>query len=507
MSTQIPPVSEPSGIPTFVPAARVDKFCSPPSETAAIGRDTCGPFDRPTVQQRVCCEFFSASAPFFVVDVISFGLSLMLVATATNYYCGGVEDLLRHGVTSAIALVVMLFAYRLYPGIGMNPIYEFRQSLMAVGATFVLVASAALTGGSSTAVLLMFPILVILLPFLRSMARRVMAQYEWWGVKCLVFSAERRVGRLFKEHLRNTPSGLRPVGYIQDQAQTDSEEIRPFYLGDLKTVNQRVEETGCQVAIVHRCGRPDHEIAEFVDRHLGAFSKVVIVPDDDRLPSLWSMGRDGGTVITDRLQIRSNQIFKRAMDILFSSAGLIFGAPVFIGIAVWVKITSPGPLFFGHERIGKNGRRFSAWKFRSMCVNADEVLKKTLDENPDMRKEWEATQKLQNDPRVSSCGQFLRKTSLDELPQLWNVLVGDMSLVGPRPIVASEIKKYKDSFAKYLRVRPGVTGFWQISGRNLTTYNKRVELDEYYVRNWSPWFDMYILIRTVRTVLFREGAF
>lgn len=507
MSTQTPPGSDLSSMPAFVVEARVDKFCSPPTETALIGRDTCGPFDQPTVQRRVFCEFFSASAPFVLVDVISFGLSLMIVALAMNYYHGGVEDLLQHGATSAIALVIMLFAYRLYPGIGMNPIYEFRQCLMAVGATFVLIMSAALSGGSSTAVLLMFPILVILLPFLRSLARRVMARYDWWGVKCLVFSAEQRVERLFKEHLKNTPSGLRPVGYIQNEVQTESEEIRPFYLGDLKTVNQRVEETGCRVGIVHRCGRPDHEIAKFVDRHLSAFSRVVIVPDDERLPSLWSMGRDGGTVITDRLQIRSNQIFKRAMDILISSAALMFGAPVFIFIAAWVKITSPGPLFFGHERIGKNGRRFKAWKFRSMCVNADEVLKKTLEENPDMRAEWEATQKLQNDPRVSSSGRFLRKTSLDELPQLWNVLVGDMSLVGPRPIVASEIKKYKDSFAKYLRVRPGVTGFWQISGRNLTTYDKRVELDEYYVRNWSPWFDLYILIRTFRTVILREGAF
>ena len=124
-----------------------------------------------------------------------------------------------------------------------------------------------------------------------------------------------------------------------------------------------------------------------------------------------------------------------------------------------------------------------------------------------MLEEWKATQKLQNDPRVSSSGRFLRKTSLDELPQLWNVLVGDMSLVGPRPIVTNEVEKYNDKFETYLRVTPGITGYWQISGRNLTSYDKRVELDDYYVRNWSLWFDFYILCRTVKTVLFREGAF
>lgn len=491
----------------LVSSAGANDPCLAFVETAPMGVEACGRFDQPNVQSKIFGEFFKTAAAFVFVDVISFAISLGIVVGAVNYYHGGIDQLMRHTVMSAIGLTIMLFAYRLYPGVGMNPIYEFRQCLMAVGAAFVMVTSVVLTGGASSAVLLLFPILVILLPFMRAIARKVMARYEWWGVQCLVFSAERRVDRLYGQHLKNVTSGFRPIGYIQENYQSKDSNIRRFYLGDLNMVNQRVQESGCQVAIVHRCGRPDHEIAEFVDRYLRAFSNVIIVPDDERLPSLWSMGRNGGTVIKDRLQVRSNQFIKRFMDLAISSAALIFGAPLLIFIAVWVKFTSPGPLFFGHERIGKNGRRFKAWKFRSMCVNADEVLKKTLEEDPAMRAEWEATQKLQNDPRVSSSGRFLRKTSLDELPQLWNVLVGDMSLVGPRPIVASEIKKYRDTFATYLRVRPGVTGFWQISGRNLTTYDKRVELDHYYVRNWSPWFDLYILIRTFRTVLFREGAF
>ena len=142
-----------------------------------------------------------------------------------------------------------------------------------------------------------------------------------------------------------------------------------------------------------------------------------------------------------------------------------------------------------------------------MVTNADQVLQAHLDESPELRAEWEATFKLQNDPRITSAGRFLRKTSLDELPQLWNVLVGEMSLVGPRPIIAEEIQRYRDSFRSYLLVSPGITGFWQVSGRNLTTYERRIELDEFYVHNWSVWFDVYILCRTVKTVLLREGAF
>jgi len=477
------------------------------NQAGSIPAPECGRFDKPVIEKRVFSEFFKTSLAFVFVDLISFALSVGVVSVAMNFYHGGIDQLTQHTAISAIGLVIMLVAYRLYPGVGMNPIYEFRQCLMAVGAAFVMTASIVISGGTSSAVLLLFPILVILLPFLRAVVRKAMTRYEWWGVRCLVFSAERRVDRLFEQHLKNVTSGFRPIGYMQAGFQSSKNEIRSFYRGDLNMINQRVQESGCEVAMVHRCGRPDHEIAEFVDRYLRVFASVIIVPDDERLPSLWSMGRSGGTIITDRLQKRFNQYIKRSMDIVISLAGLLFGAPLLIFIALWVKRSSPGPLFFGHERIGKNGRRFNAWKFRSMCVNADEVLNKTLNENPAMREEWEATQKLQNDPRVSSSGRFLRKTSLDELPQLWNVLVGEMSLVGPRPIVASEIKKYRDTFAAYIRVRPGVTGFWQISGRNLTTYDRRVELDDYYVRNWSPWFDLYILIRTFRTVLFREGAF
>jgi lipopolysaccharide/colanic/teichoic acid biosynthesis glycosyltransferase len=141
-----------------------------------------------------------------------------------------------------------------------------------------------------------------------------------------------------------------------------------------------------------------------------------------------------------------------------------------------------------------------------MVTNADAVLKEHLSRDPELRKEWELTQKLVNDPRVLPVGKLLRKTSLDELPQLWNVIRGEMSLVGPRPIVDAEVPRYGNIFAYYKMVRPGVTGMWQISGRSNTTYSERVRYDEYFVRNWSIWLDLYILFRTVKTVLLREGA-
>ena len=161
---------------------------------------------------------------------------------------------------------------------------------------------------------------------------------------------------------------------------------------------------------------------------------------------------------------------------------------------------------FSHKRIGLGGRRFHAWKFRSMVPNAPQILQKYLDENPELRAEWELNQKLKNDPRITWIGKIIRRTSLDELPQLFNVFLGHMSLVGPRPIVDEEIRRYGQTFRQYLRVTPGITGLWQISGRNNTTYEERLAYDEYYVQNWSPWLDLYILLRTFKTVLLCEGA-
>ena len=164
-------------------------------------------------------------------------------------------------------------------------------------------------------------------------------------------------------------------------------------------------------------------------------------------------------------------------------------------------------MFFRHARVGRGGRTFQAWKFRSMVANSQEVLAELLARDAQARAEWEADHKLRDDPRITRVGRLLRLTSLDELPQAWNVLMGDMSFIGPRPIVAAEAAKYGEVFDLYQQVRPGISGLWQVSGRNDTTSAARVALDDYYVRNWSVWLDLHILIRTVRVVLLGKGAY
>jgi Undecaprenyl-phosphate galactose phosphotransferase WbaP len=198
---------------------------------------------------------------------------------------------------------------------------------------------------------------------------------------------------------------------------------------------------------------------------------------------------------------------KRACDVLLAALLLVLALPFAVVIALAIAIETPGPVFFGHTRVGKGGRRFHLWKFRSMVRDADAVLARHLERNPGDRAEWKSSRKLKRDPRVTRVGKLLRRSSLDELPQLWNVLRGDMSMVGPRPIVAEEIVKYGPVYSLYAKVPPGLTGLWQVSGRNDTSYRERTELDSNYIRNWSLWLDLVVLMKTVRVVLMGHGAY
>jgi Undecaprenyl-phosphate galactose phosphotransferase WbaP len=201
------------------------------------------------------------------------------------------------------------------------------------------------------------------------------------------------------------------------------------------------------------------------------------------------------------------RVMKRGMDILL----IVLASPfllLLVGvIALAIRIGSPGPIFFSHRRIRRHGAFFSMWKFRTMCVNSNEVLEEYLNGNPAARAEWRKTHKLKSDPRVTRMGKFLRRTSLDELPQLWNVLTGSMSLVGPRPIVAAEVEKYGEYFADYCMVKPGITGLWQVSGRSACTYPQRVQLDRRYAHQWSLTADVKILIKTLPSVINQDGAY
>ncbi|GLR41688.1 exopolysaccharide biosynthesis protein [Mesorhizobium amorphae] len=189
------------------------------------------------------------------------------------------------------------------------------------------------------------------------------------------------------------------------------------------------------------------------------------------------------------------------MDVTVALVALVLAAPVMLIVALLIWVTDGGPAIFSHTRVGFNGKRFACYKFRTMVANSQQVLADYLANNPEAAKEWEQNWKFKNDPRITFLGRILRKSSLDELPQLINVLRGEMSCVGPRPVVPDELQRYGACAAEYLQARPGLTGLWQVTGRDAVDYASRVSIDSRYIRNWSVWADVVILVRTIFAVM------
>lgn len=194
---------------------------------------------------------------------------------------------------------------------------------------------------------------------------------------------------------------------------------------------------------------------------------------------------------------------KRVFDLVSSTIGLIMLSPIFLILAIIVKLDSKGPVFFAHTRYGKNGKKFKMYKFRTMYENAQDMIN---DFTPEQMKEWKENFKLQDDPRITKVGKFLRKTSLDELPQIVNIIKGDLSIIGPRPVIEEELEKYGENKEKFLSVTPGLTGYWQANGRSSTTYEQRMEMELYYIDHISPKLDFKIFFKTIESVIKKEGA-
>lgn len=218
-------------------------------------------------------------------------------------------------------------------------------------------------------------------------------------------------------------------------------------------------------------------------------------------PSLKRERRKPLPLSTDALPRLDGDVVKRLFDIVFSLAVLVLCAPLYLILALLIAVSSPGPIFYVQERVGKNFRSFSCIKFRTMVQNADEILGEMMERHPQMRQEFEENFKLKDDPRITWIGKFLRVTSLDEFPQFWNVLMGDMSVVGPRPLVPEELSRYGPHMEKVLTIRPGITGLWQVSGRNDIPYHRRILIDVYYVNARNLLLDLWIVVKTIGVII------
>jgi len=286
------------------------------------------------------------------------------------------------------------------------------------------------------------------------------------------------------------------------------ERLKPRSVADVEDCTVRHPTVSRFVVALSGYNKLENDVIEFL-RARSFHLTIVPVPNGivAGMKVRYVLG-ESSILLVDRIEAvpQFGRIAKRVFDIVVSALLLTFLSPVMLVVAKIVR-RDGGPVFFSHERIGLAGRPFRCLKFRSMAVNAEQVLHHYLAESDERKLEWLTTRKLKQDPRITVFGRFIRKTTLDELPQLINVLKGDMSLVGPRPITQGEMEYYGSTASFYTSVRPGLTGLWQVSGRNDLSYEQRVRLDTWYVRNWTPWHDIAILLKTVPAVLFRKGAY
>jgi Undecaprenyl-phosphate galactose phosphotransferase WbaP len=320
-------------------------------------------------------------------------------------------------------------------------------------------------------------------------------------------------GRIFLEGLANqNPPSLTVMAIFDDDPEKIGQQIvGTRVVGPLRDAAGWGKSHKINIAVVAMPGVVRERLIPIVERVSKIFPEVILVPD------LFGLSVSGtqtlelqgfiALLMKKNLLNRWNLSLKRLIDLLFVLLGSVLIIPLTFIISLMVYIETGRPILYGQERIGRAGQRFTAWKFRTMVKDADLVLREILQKHPDFREQWKHAQKVRDDPRLTRVGRVLRRFSLDELPQFWNVLKGDMSIVGPRPIVEDEISRYGDSIDLYKQVTPGLTGLWQVSGRSDLSYEDRVWLDTYYVRNWSVWLDVVILVRTVGVVLTGRGAY
>lgn len=463
-------------------------------------------------------------------DAASFGLAAFLFRISRAEPRIYIGDGLVHGGASVpvdvyLVLAILFIAYRAVEG-DYSRRAPFWDGVPAIaGALFVtalpdvLACTLRYPRYSLYGSLCSWLFLMLAVPMVREGARVVLARLGLWARNTALIGSGSAAEAAYSV-LNNSLS----MGFgVQWLVLTETVEVDvPASLSKLKLIvspnandiGQLVQAAGCDQAIVALAEDQQSLAMKIIQRLSEAAIETAIVPPMQRLP----MGNVSTSVLFGKniilFQTRNNmarwplRTLKRSFDIVGSFVGLVLLTPLFCWLALLIKRGDPGPIFYAQTRIGRDGVPFRCLKFRTMAVDADERLERWRDENPELYEEYLHTFKLRNDPRITPLGDWLRRTSLDELPQLVNILRGEMSFVGPRPVVERELVEfYGPASTLYMRVRPGLTGLWQVSGRSDTTYAERIAFDEWYILNWSFWYDLVIIAQTARAVVTKRGAF
>lgn len=419
-----------------------------------------------------------------------------------------------HQYWTIVAAAIAIYSFfRLYPGIGLSPADELRRIFLATCLLFVFFAGIMYVLGSGWQIsygvyLVSWAISVVFVPLGRSLTRFIGSRYDHWGIPVVILSNIDTGSEIAKHLIKNRGSGFRPVALLGSTSSSHDDSI---ITGPLELAPTLVKEYRLANAILVFPFFSSSELAEVADQYCSGYQRLFVIPSLVSGVHIWvtpiDIAGNLGLEIKQNLLSPGAQRVKRAFDIITSFISIIVTAPLMLVISLAIKLDSKGPVFYLRERIGRDGKGFKLLKFRTMTPDAEELLQAHLENNETYREQWERYQKLAKDPRITRVGKWLRRLSLDELPQIFNILQGDMSIVGPRPMMDEQIETYGRNFHLFSRVRPGLTGLWQVTGRNRLTFHERSVIDGYYVRNWSLWLDFYILAKTPLAVLMGEGPF
>lgn len=439
-----------------------------------------------------------------------------------SVWAGGAafEGSIAHGIV-LLACMSLFLTSKLYPGVGINPAEEIRRvsqfTLMALMfGVFVSVFAVPLPPYHYQRLVIIWVLSPAFVLGLRWATRITAVHWGLWKEPVLVLAAGQQALDMVLYFRKRLRLGFWPALIASDEegikaCRAAAREEPVIHLKNLPQAIHQIATLGIKTALVDLSFAGEAFARGGEDALPRLFPRLIFVSDLNWLEGASLEVHDFEGLLgveTRRNELSAfNLALKALMDLAVSFLGLVCLLPLFLLLALLIKLDAPGPVFYRHKRIGLGEKPIVILKFRTMVQDADQILQTYLQTHPEARREWEATQKLKDDPRITRVGRWLRKFSLDELPQLINVLKGDLSLVGARPIVSGEVRHYGEYFQVYTRSKPGLTGLWQVSGRNNTTYDERVRYDTYYIHNWSIWLDIYILLRTVWVILSRDGAY
>jgi len=444
-------------------------------------------------------------------DLVSFGVAIGLVTLVRYlFFINGIESLFDPQVIRTIFYVVafslvMLALRGLYPGWGRPSVVELKQVFEAVILAYVIVGVFIFIQGAnvdfSRSVFILSSIFAIVFMSIgRFLVRKEISKYPWWGEPVVIIGLESEIIEVSTRLLSCQRLGIRPViGLavdVDECKKTSKIPIMPWTLARQNAVHESKIKTNI-LAITTSDLRTNYpQVFKSVGLN---FQKTIFIVDNDIYSTMMAQPIDmnGQPAIVSRQSLLNPtvRLVKLIFEVLFICVLLIPIGLIGLVLGIWIKLDSPGSVLYTQERIGRKRKPFRLFKFRTMVNNSDEVLVEML-KDPAIKEEWEKYHKVANDPRITRAGNWIRRFSLDELPQFLNILRREMSLIGPRPLVQAEIDELGEAADLLLKVRPGLTGWWQVMGRNNLSFTERKNLDLYYVFNWSLWLDLFIFIKT-----------